>query len=108
VNSPALRAAYDFSHFQLRGRKLAESWATLATQTAFIHVKDATGEPGKFRFLLPGEGTIDYADYFRLLKRDGYRGCVMVEVSGQIWNQPGYDPIAAAKQCYVVLKKALG
>lgn len=106
VKSDYLAAAYDYSHFQLRGQTLAESFASLAKQTAFIHVKDAQGEPGKFQFLLPGEGTIDYADYFRLLARHGYRAPVVVEVSGQLHSRPDYDPLAAARQCWKVLSTA--
>jgi hypothetical protein len=30
-----------------------------------------------------------------------------VEVSGQIFNKPGYEPIAAAKKCYAALSGAL-
>jgi hypothetical protein len=31
---------------------------------------------------------------------------VVVEVSGQIFNKPGYEPVAAAKKCYTVLADA--
>ncbi len=45
--------------------------------------------------------------YFTALKQHGYTGPVAVEVSGQIFNKPGYDPVAAAKQCHSVLAGAL-
>ena len=106
INSKWLQAVYDFSHFQLRGLTLKDSWATLAESTRFVHVKDGRGEPGKFQFLLPGEGTIDYAELFRLLKQSRYTGPAVVEVSAQISSKPGYDPIAAAKQCWPVLRDA--
>jgi len=62
--------------------------------------------PPKFQFLLPGEGTTDYGAMFRMLDFHHYRGSVTVEVSGQIFKQPGYDPIVAATKCYRHLKKA--
>lgn len=103
VNHPAIKLTYDFSHYELRGYSLAPTWKDLAPHAAFLHVKDSEGTAAKFKFLLPGEGRIDYANYAALVKTAGYRGPVVVEVSGLIFNQKGYDPIAAAKKCYAAL-----
>lgn len=107
VDSPALRLAFDYSHFVLRGVPLETALQGLLPQTVFIHVKDARGTPDKVEFLLPGEGNIDYGRYFSLLGQSSYRGPVVVEVSGQISNRPGYDAIAAARRSYAALAPAL-
>lgn len=102
VSSPSLKAAFDYSHFQLRGLDVKEAWAALASNTVFIHVKDSTGDQQKFQFVLPGEGTIDYVEYLNLIRNAGYKGDIVVEVSGQIHNRPDYDPIAACKKSYTI------
>lgn len=107
VKSPALQAAYDYSHFELQGIDLAESLKRLLPRTRFIHVKDSQGDAAKFQFVLPGEGRTDYVRYFTLLKEHGYAGPVCVEVSGQVFKKPDYDPIVAAKRCYATLSAAL-
>ncbi|MHB1078837.1 MAG: sugar phosphate isomerase/epimerase family protein [Prosthecobacter sp.] len=107
VKSPAIQVTYDYSHFELQGIDMEESMKLLLPRTKFIHVKDATGDATKFQFLLPGEGKTDYVKYFTALKQHGYHGPVVVEVSGQIFSKPGYEPIAAAKKCYGVLAGAL-
>lgn len=106
VNSPWLRLAFDFSHFELRGVKLADAVTALVPQAVFIHAKDAKGDADKFEFLLPGDGKTDYAAYAKLLAKEEYRGPVVVEVSGQISSKPGYDPVAAAKASYAALATA--
>jgi sugar phosphate isomerase/epimerase len=105
--SPYLKAAYDYSHFQLQELKLPETLDQLLPRTVFIHVKDTEHASGKRGFLLPGEGTIDYTEYFRLLVASKYRGDVVVEVSGQVFGKPGYDPLAAARKCYNHLAAAM-
>jgi sugar phosphate isomerase/epimerase len=45
--------------------------------------------------------------YFSLLKRMRYSGPVCVEVSGMIFNKPGYDPEVAARRSYEALRKAM-
>ncbi len=105
VKSPWLKAAFDFSHFQLQGLNLKDSWNMLESDTVFIHVKDSTGDQQKFQFMLPGEGTIDYVEYLKLLRETDYQGDVVVEVSGQLHNRPDYDADAACRKSYVVAPK---
>lgn len=106
INSPSLQLAFDQSHFQLRDVPMADAWKAMAERTRFVHVKDGRGKPGAFQFLLPGDGTIDYVELFHLLKSSRYSGPVVVEVSGQLSSKPDYDPIAAAKKCWPVLRDA--
>jgi sugar phosphate isomerase/epimerase len=107
VGSPWIRLVYDYSHFQRQHLTLKESLATMLPQTAFVHVKDNLTTDGKTEFVLPGDaGDIDYTEYLKQLRDAGYRGALVVEVSGQVSNKPGYDPIAAAKRCYKNLQPA--
>lgn len=108
VDSPAIRLAYDFSHFQLQGLPLDSTLAALIPHTVFIHVKDGRmNAEGKVEFQLPGEGTTDYGALFGQLQKLGYRGDVVVEVSGMIFKQPGYDPRAAAEKSFAGLTAGL-
>lgn len=107
VNSPWLRLAFDYSHFELREVKLADA-VILLPLSSFIHVKDSKGTAAKFEFLLPGEGRTDYVAYAKLVAASKYRGPVVVEVSAQVSNKPNYDAIAAAKSSYTALAPAFG
>jgi len=101
VKSPWIQNGYDYSHYRLLGLSLRETLLPVGSRTVFIHVKDSTGTPEKFRFLLPGDsGLIDYKEYARILGEIGYRGPVTVEVSVQVSNQPGYDGVAAARHYF--------
>jgi sugar phosphate isomerase/epimerase len=100
IASPWLQAAYDYSHFQLQGLDMKATIEALLPKTAFIHVKDTEHAEGKRGFLLPGEGSIDYVTLFKQLGQSTYCGDVVVEVSSQVFNRPGYDPLAAAGKCY--------
>jgi sugar phosphate isomerase/epimerase len=106
VNRPEIRAAYDYSHFELQDISMDESWSALADYTDFVHVKDTGGDARKPLFLLPGQGRTDYHKLLRLFKTSGYRGPVVVEVSTQLFSKPEYDPIKAAEQSYAALKPA--
>jgi len=105
--STAIQAAYDFSHFELQGLDLQVTLTELLPRTRFIHVKDTSGDAGKFRFLLPGEGRTDYVQYFRLLRQFRYTGPVCVEVSGQVSGQPDYDARKAISSTWATLSGSL-
>ena len=104
--TPRLRLIYDYSHLVLEGYGLEQTLREMLPYIAFISVKDARGTPDHHEYLLPGDGNIDYVEYFRTLKQVGYRGFVGVEVSAMIHQKPGYDPVATAQLCYQRLAPA--
>ena len=107
VNLPSLKLNFDYSHFELIDIPLPHAIEQLVPHAAGVHVKDVRGRPPDFAFLLPGEGTLDYAGYLRQLKASGYDGYITVEVSGQVFGAPAYDPVAAAALSYRTLSQAL-
>lgn len=100
VGNPAVKGIYDYSHFQLKNLDLKESLTALLPRSEFLTVKDSRDAGGRPQFLLPGEGTTDYAQYFSLLRTMGYQGWMLVEVSRQLQTAPGYDGREAAERSY--------
>lgn len=94
--SPNIKINYDYSHFQLQRLKLEETLKAALPHIAMIHIKDWTGTPENFRFVLPGEGSIDYNAYASLLRKFNYSGPIVVEVSTHVLQQPSYNPESAA------------
>ncbi len=107
VRNPALTAIYDYGHFQLLDLDLETTLTTLLPRTRFITLKDGRMAGGKPQFLLPGEGTIDYARYFSLLRSKRYTGWMLVEISRQLQTLSGYDPVGAARKSYGYLAPLL-
>ncbi len=107
VQSPSIKLAFDYSHYDQRGIALTDALDTLVRDVRFIHLKDRKPNVETVQFVLPGEGAIDYVDYFRQLMARGYKGQAVVEVSAQLHKQPQYDARQAAEQSYQHLFKAL-
>ncbi len=107
VNLPALKLNFDYSHFELIDIPLAHAIEQLLPYAAGVHVKDVRGRLPDFDFLLPGEGYLDYAEYVRRLNAAGYEGYITVEISGQVFGAPGYDPTAAAEFAFRTLSEAV-
>jgi sugar phosphate isomerase/epimerase len=107
LNSPWLKLVYDYSHFQHRDMTIADTVRALRASIQFVHVKDTIIEAGKAKFVLPGDGGIDYTELFGQLRAANFTGCICVEVSGMVQNQPNYDPVAAAERSYRTLVGSL-
>lgn len=102
-----LRMVYDYSHFAFRDLPLTETIRTSLPYVSHIAVKDAVQEGDRVVFKLPGETDgIDFAELIRRFFRGGYRGDINCEVSGMVSSRPGYDAIAAARQCYRNMSQA--
>lgn len=102
-----LRIVYDYSHYAFRDLTIEDTVKTALPWIAHVAVKDPVQQNGRIVFRLPGEaGTIPYDKLLRLLFAGGYRGDISCEVSGMVWNKPGYDPVAAAQRSYAALSAA--
>jgi len=100
VKSPWVKLVYDYSHYAANGLDMQKTMDQVASHAVFVHIKDVQGTPDNFKFLLPGDGHIDYKAYVKALTAVGYRGPVVVEVSVDVFDQPGYDPVGAAKHVW--------
>jgi sugar phosphate isomerase/epimerase len=100
VQSPRLKFVYDFSHFAAFGLDMRKTMEQLVPRTVFVHIKDTIGTAPDHRFVLPGDGPVDFKPYLRNLVELGYRGPVVVEVSVDVFDQPGYDPVRAAEHVW--------
>jgi sugar phosphate isomerase/epimerase len=72
----------------------------IVPRAVFVHIKDVIGTAPNHRFVLPGDGPVDFRPYVRNLVDLGYRGPVMVEVSVDVFDQPDYDPVQAAEHVW--------
>ncbi len=110
VGSPLIVATFDPSHEPDPGVDMASALASVAKRLAFVHIKDVdwTISPQKdARFVLPGQGKLNWPAFASALRSSGFSGPVCVEVSRQIWDTKGYDPLAASKSSFDFLAKAL-
>jgi sugar phosphate isomerase/epimerase len=105
VNHPALTLTYDYSHYKAEGFDMETTMREVIPHAGFIHVKDVAPEK-PVRFLLPGEGTINWVKYFRLIRELQYTGPILVEVSAHIHRLPAYEPVLSAELCYRALSTA--
>lgn len=106
VASPAIRANFDISHFNVLGIPVEESVATMVPYAAHTHVKDERGIYPTYEYLIPGEGDFDYVRYLDAMQRHGYDGFISVEISMQVQRRANYNPLAAASHCHRVLTAA--
>ena len=101
------RMVYDYSHYIFRDIPFVESIREALPFTSHVAVKDTVRKGTGTAFTLPGEaGTIDYVTLLKELAKGGYTGDISCEVSGMVWNKPGYEPVAVAQTCYRNLSAA--
>jgi len=106
IDSPSLRANFDYSHFAVVGLSVEETVPVLGPLSVHTHVKDQRGRAPHHEFLIPGEGGSDYVPYLWAMRDAGYDGFITGEVSVMVQRRPGYDPLGAATRTYAVLAHA--
>jgi sugar phosphate isomerase/epimerase len=77
INSPKLRAAFDFANFVQAGEEPLKNWPLLKPYTVHIHVKDALLKNGQ---VVPaGQGDGQLAPILKDAYASGYRGFLSLE-----------------------------
>ena len=96
--SPALRAVWDPGNaFMLGERPYPDGYEAIRPYLRHVHVKDAVRTPdGTGRWVIVGEGEVDYPGQFRALARDGYTGYVSLETH---YRAPSGDPEESSRRC---------
>jgi len=107
IGSPALKAVWDPGNaFMADEKPFPDGYQAIRNQVAHVHVKDAELlASGKKRFVVVGEGEVDYPGQFAALKSDGYAGFISLETH--------YCPFAGTPEqgsrlCLQALNKLLG
>ncbi len=100
VKSPPVKLVYDYGHYTANGLDMRKTMEQMIPYTALVEIKDTVGRAPNHRFVLPGDGNVDYKAFTNNLIQVGYRGAVVVEVSVDVFNQPGYDPVKAAEHVW--------
>ncbi len=91
VGHPGLRANWDpGNHTHATGEDYREPYAALKPYHVHTHVKDYAGKGA--RAAPPGEGGVDWLGQLRALKKDGYKGLIVLETH--------FEPrIAGSQRC---------
>lgn len=100
VKSPRVKLVYDYSHYAPFGLDMRQTMDQIVPHAVFVHIKDTIGKAPDHHFVLPGDGPVDFKSYAKNLAAAGYRGPVVVEVSVDVQDQPGYDPVKAAEHVW--------
>lgn len=105
VNHPNYQALWDIMHTQRFFESVEESFAILGPHIRHLHVHDGkhTADARKIENTALGEGQIDHAGPFKLLKKAGFDGFASLEVIHKVGDGGKAD--AVLKQYAEGLKK---
>jgi len=106
INSPALRMVWDPGNAFFAGDiPFPDGYQACRNFVEHVHVKDAEKRAnGQYRFVVVGDGEIDFKGQFAALKTDGYKGYLSLETH--------YRPFAgtaeqASRLCLQAMKALL-
>lgn len=81
VGRPNFKANFDTGHFSAQRESIPLALTKLEGQFANIHVSD--NDPRDTHHLPVGEGSIDWREFFRVLKKQNYTGYLGLDLGGR-------------------------
>ena len=82
LNSPAVKLMYDTEHVQVMDGDLLHDLERVAAEIGSVQIADVPGR------LEPGQGEINFVQFFRKLRQVGYMGLVELENN---FSRPGAE-----------------
>jgi inosose dehydratase len=99
VGSPGYRFCFDMSHYEVQGLSIEQAMYPLLALSAHTEVKASIGTAPLQEYMIPGEPNTqsDFLGQFRAMKRLGYDGYLVPEMSVHVMRRPDYDQYAALR-----------
>jgi inosose dehydratase len=109
VGSPAFRFCFDMSHYEVQGLTIEQAMYPLLALSAHVEVKASIGRAPHQEYMIPGEPDVqsDFVGQFGAMKRLGYAGYLVPEMSVHVMRRPNYDPYGALRLAHTALTAAL-
>ncbi len=104
--SPYLQVYPDVGNLTSTGQNISTDFACGAGHIVAIHLKDTI--PGKVREIPYGEGTVDFVEFFRLLKQIRFRGLLVAEMWATADRQASIDYVKTARDFLLEKYRAAG
>ena len=95
-SSPYLQVYPDVGNLTSTGQNIRRDFASGAGHIMAIHLKDTV--PGKVREIPYGEGTVDFIEFFKLLRQIQFRGLLVAEMWATDDRQTSIDYVKTAKE----------
>jgi L-ribulose-5-phosphate 3-epimerase len=96
MNSPYLHVYPDVGNLTSAGLNVRRDFMSGQGHIMAIHLKDTI--PGKVREIPYGEGTVDFIDFFRLLKETHFKGLLVAEMWATDDRQASIDYVTTARE----------
>jgi inosose dehydratase len=99
VGSPSFRFCFDMSHYEVQGLSIEQAMYPLLALSAHTEVKASIGRAPNQEYMIPGEPATqsDFAGQFAAMRRLGYQGYLVPEMSVHVMRRANYDPYASLR-----------
>lgn len=104
IPSKYLQVIYDPGNAFALGEQVQTGYPAIRERMVHLHIKDGIREADFVRWVVVGEGEVDYPALFDMLKHDGYKGYVSLETHAKI---EGLTQAEVSARCFQALRKLI-
>ncbi len=103
---PSIKILYDPANMIMAGERHEESFESIKSRIAHVHIKDFVLEGGRIVYVRPGRGIVPLCRIVRDLHETGYQGYISVEWE-KMWHPYLDDPNQVIPEYIEYIKKCI-